>query len=204
MSQLIAVIFDSPDQAEQARAAIKQIQREGQLTLQDAATVELDSDGQLRVHNEVSRDVKWGAGLGGVFGAALTFIFPLAGLAVGAAGGALIGKLLDRGLDKKFVTEVGNALNTGIVGAGAFGRRRRLGGRARGVRPVYRQGVSDFARSRARGRVETRAEIGLPVKIAPQRHKGHKGSIILCVLCVFVVISVVFTLCEKRIRICRY
>ena len=39
--------------------------------------------------------------------------FPLAGLAVGAIGGALIGKALDLGVDKKFIQDVTENLKPG-------------------------------------------------------------------------------------------
>jgi uncharacterized membrane protein len=37
-------------------------------------------------------------------------MFPLAGLAIGVAGGALVGKSLDMGVDKKFVKDVSESL----------------------------------------------------------------------------------------------
>lgn len=113
MSQLVAVVFDDPTEAAKARQAIKDIQSAGQLTLNDAATLERDADGKLHVHNEIDRDVKWGAGLGAIFGAVFSFMFPIVGIAIGAAGGALVGKLLDRGLDRKFVNDVGEQLKAG-------------------------------------------------------------------------------------------
>jgi len=113
MSQLVAVVFDDPDEAAKARQTLKEIQGAGQLTLNDAATLQRDADGKLHVHNEIDRDVKWGAGLGAIFGAMFTFMFPIVGLAIGAAGGAIVGKLLDRGLDRSFVNDVGEHLKAG-------------------------------------------------------------------------------------------
>jgi uncharacterized membrane protein len=43
----------------------------------------------------------------------LGFFFPVLGIAVGTAGGALLGHWLDRGVDGKFVKEVGDALTPG-------------------------------------------------------------------------------------------
>jgi uncharacterized membrane protein len=39
-----------------------------------------------------------------------SLFFPLTGLAIGAAGGALVGKSLGQGVDQTFVKEVGAAL----------------------------------------------------------------------------------------------
>lgn len=113
MSQLVAVIFDDESEARKARQTLKEIQQVGQLTLNDAATLARDPDGKLHVHNEIDRDVKWGAGIGSIFGVMFSFLFPVVGLVIGAAGGALVGKLLDRGLDRSFVNDVGEHLKAG-------------------------------------------------------------------------------------------
>src|SRR5687768_3557578 len=103
MYDLIVMTFDSPEAAEGARGAIKKLQNEGLLNLEDAAVLRSDASGKVEVDNELSRDVKIGAGLGALLGAMFTFFFPFVGLVLGAAGGALVGASLDRGVDQQFV-----------------------------------------------------------------------------------------------------
>jgi uncharacterized membrane protein len=43
----------------------------------------------------------------------MTFVFPLAGIALGAALGALVGRALDRGVSHSFVDEVKHTLRPG-------------------------------------------------------------------------------------------
>ncbi|HXF62846.1 MAG TPA: DUF1269 domain-containing protein [Caldilineaceae bacterium] len=103
---LVVMTYDRADAAEGAREAIKQMQREGRLTLADAAVLRSDASGKVDVDNELSRDVKIGAGIGALLGAIFTFFFPFWGLVLGAAGGALVGASLDRGVDQSFVEDV--------------------------------------------------------------------------------------------------
>jgi uncharacterized membrane protein len=110
MYDLIVMTFDSPEAAEGARGAIKKLQNEGLLNLEDAAVLRSDASGKVDVDNELSRDVKIGAGLGALLGAVFTFFFPFVGLVLGAAGGALVGASLDRGVDQQFVDDVKESL----------------------------------------------------------------------------------------------
>jgi uncharacterized membrane protein len=86
------------------------LQREGRLTLEDAAVLRSDASGKVDVDNELSRDIKIGAGIGALLGAMFTFFFPFIGLALGAAGGALVGASLGRGVEQKFVDDVKESL----------------------------------------------------------------------------------------------
>src|SRR5512143_3968283 len=100
MSELVVISFESVDDAVKARSALKDLEKQGQLTLDDAEVVVKDADGKVRVHGEVSKDAGTGAVVGGLLGLLLAFMFPLAGIAIGAAGGALVGHLFDRHIDK--------------------------------------------------------------------------------------------------------
>jgi uncharacterized membrane protein len=106
MYDLLVLKYNTAADAEGARKAIKSLQHQGLLILEDAAVLTADASGKVRVDNEVSRDVKIGAGAGALLGVLLMFFFPFAGLAIGAAGGAAVGALIDRHVDKKFVNEV--------------------------------------------------------------------------------------------------
>lgn len=44
--------------------------------------------------------------MGGILG----FVFPVAGIVIGAAGGAAVGALVGNGVDRKFVEDVQNSL----------------------------------------------------------------------------------------------
>jgi uncharacterized membrane protein len=110
MYDLLVITYDDPATAKGAREAIKSLQHQGLLTLQDAAVLTADAAGKVNVDNEVSRDVKVGAGLGALVGVLLMFLFPLSGIIFGAAGGALVGSLLDRHVDKDFVKDVKESL----------------------------------------------------------------------------------------------
>ncbi len=108
---LVVMAYDSPDGAANARGAIQKLQREGRLTLEDAAVLRSDAAGQVTVDNELSRDIKIGAGIGALLGAMFVFFFPFVGLALGAAGGAVVGASMNRGVDQKFVDDVKASLN---------------------------------------------------------------------------------------------
>jgi uncharacterized membrane protein len=110
MYDLLVFTYDSREAADGARHAIKDLQHQGLLILEDAAVLTADASGKVHVDNELSRDVKIGAGLGALVGVMLMLFFPFAGLFMGAAGGALIGASLDHGVDKKFVNDVKNAM----------------------------------------------------------------------------------------------
>jgi uncharacterized membrane protein len=114
MSNLVVLTFDDTVQAEEAYEALKKAKSSGFLKIDDAAVIVKDESGKVDIHNRADTGVKWGAVGGGMLGLLLASVFfPLAGLAIGAAGGALIGKSLDMGVDKKFVKDVTESLKPG-------------------------------------------------------------------------------------------
>jgi len=114
MSSLVVLTFDDTLQAGQAYDALQKAQHDGFLRIDDAAVIGKDETGVVDVKNQADTGVKWGAVGGGMLGLLLGGVFfPLAGLALGVIGGALVGKSLDMGLDQKFVRDVSEALKPG-------------------------------------------------------------------------------------------
>ncbi|MFN2196212.1 MAG: DUF1269 domain-containing protein [Anaerolineales bacterium] len=114
MSNIIVIIFDDTEQAGEARASLRELEKGGYLKLDDAAVLVKDESGKIQVKNEVDRSVKVGALGGGLLGLLIAGVFfPLAGIVLGAAAGALIGKSFDPGVEKNFVKEVKDALTPG-------------------------------------------------------------------------------------------
>jgi uncharacterized membrane protein len=110
MSNLIVVTFANPDEAGKVRATLRDLEKSGQLRLDDAAVIVKRADGKLHVDNEIDRGVKLGTLGGGLLGLLLSVFFPIAGLVIGAAGGALAGRMADLGIDQKFVADVSASL----------------------------------------------------------------------------------------------
>jgi uncharacterized membrane protein len=124
MSELIVITFNDTDQAGKAFEALKKAQSGGSLKIDDAAVIVKQESGKVEIKNQLDTGVKWGAVGGGLVGLLLASIFfPVAGLAIGAFGGALIGKSLGLGVDKKFVKDVTEGLKPGssalfVMGSG--------------------------------------------------------------------------------------
>jgi len=112
-SNLVVITFDDLASARQLRQDLATLQKNGRIHIDDAAIITKDDNGKIKVDNEMETGTKWGAVAGGLLGPLLFVMFPVAGIAIGAAGGALIGKMIDPGVDKKFVKEVDTALEPG-------------------------------------------------------------------------------------------
>lgn len=110
MSQLVVATFADPDSAEKALEAIQSASRSGVIAISDYAVVEKDADGNVSTRNRVSTSTAWGAGIGAALGGLLAFMFPVAGMAIGAGGGALIGKSIGNNVDAEFVRQVQDGL----------------------------------------------------------------------------------------------
>src|SRR5699024_5916225 len=119
MSDLVAVAFDTPDEADRALTELNRLQKEYLIDLADAVVVVRQPDGKVDLKQSVNL-VSAGATSGGLSGAlwgtlvGLLFLNPLAGLAigglVGAGAGALSGKLADYGIDDDFIRSLAEKL----------------------------------------------------------------------------------------------
>ncbi len=113
MSDLLVVVFDDLEEARKARDAVRAVQKESHLSLDDAAVIVKDASGKVHVDGEMDRGVKVGAGVGALLGLLVMFMFPISGLIIGVVGGGIVGKLMGDHVDKKFVKEVSDSLKPG-------------------------------------------------------------------------------------------
>jgi uncharacterized membrane protein len=105
-----------PDEqtAERACDRLPQLQRQELIGLDDAVVVVRREGGKVRVKQAVNL-----AGSGALSGAfwgmlvGLIFLMPGLGALAGAAAGAISGKLVDFGIDDRFIKDVGAALPPG-------------------------------------------------------------------------------------------
>ena len=113
-SSLIVLAFDTMDEAEQVHDALVSAKKQGMLTIEDSAVVVKDAEGKVQVKNQTSRGTWTATGIGGALGLLIGGIFfPIGGLVLGLAGGALVGRLMDMGVDGKFVKDVGEQIQPG-------------------------------------------------------------------------------------------
>jgi uncharacterized membrane protein len=102
------------EQGPQVREALKELEKQGQLSLDDAAVIIKDADGKFKVHGQMDRGVKIGAGSGALIGLLLASIFfPIGGIILGALAGAGIGASANIGIDKKFIKDIQAAMPNG-------------------------------------------------------------------------------------------
>jgi uncharacterized membrane protein len=113
MSRITVITFDAMDEADKVRDTLRDLSKKGHLTILDSAVVVKDEQGEVKVNNQVGRNIKWGLIGGGILGGLLFFLFPIAGIVGGAAAGAVIGKSLGDDVDKGFIGEVKAALQPG-------------------------------------------------------------------------------------------
>lgn len=106
MSDLIAIKFDSDEEAILALRSLRDIEAQGLIAFDDTAVIAKDTEGKVWVKGEVDSGIETGATVGGLLGLLLG---PF-GVAVGALGGAAVGITLDKGIDDDFVAEVRDAL----------------------------------------------------------------------------------------------
>lgn len=114
MTELVAITFDTPEEAISLRDALPGIQERHHVEFDDAAVVTRDDDGRVELHQPVNiktAHVLGGAAWGLVLGA--VFLAPVAGAAVGAGAGLVTGSQTDVGLDNGFVRDFGEGLPRG-------------------------------------------------------------------------------------------
>ena len=113
MSNLIVITFDNADEAGRVRETLRKGGSE-HVRLDDSAVVVKDEEGKVHVKDEMDRGVKIGAVGGGFLGLLIAgLFFPVAGIVLGALGGALVGASMDMGIQKKFIKQVGDDLGPG-------------------------------------------------------------------------------------------
>jgi uncharacterized membrane protein len=114
MSTLAVIAYPGQETAGQAAQALARMQKEYLIELEDVAWVTKKQDGKLKLHQGTSLTgvaASGGALWGFLFG--LIFLVPLAGMAIGAASGALVGHFSDIGVDDKWAKEVASAIPAG-------------------------------------------------------------------------------------------
>ncbi len=114
--QIIGMSFDKVSRAEEVLLTLVHLQQEGEIALRDAVIAAKDEHGKVRIHQTIDPTVGQSAGQGAIWGTLIGVLFGPAffvGTLAGAAGGALMARLIDLGLDDKWVKEVGEWLDPG-------------------------------------------------------------------------------------------
>lgn len=108
MATLTVWKFDTPSGADDAVSRLEVLQKEGLITIEDAATVSWAPGKKKPKTHQINSLAGVGA-LGGAFWGllfGLLFFVPILGMAVGAAVGGLTGSLGDVGIDDEFIDTV--------------------------------------------------------------------------------------------------
>jgi uncharacterized membrane protein len=114
MSELIIIGYDDPTTAKRAFDQVLVLQSDHIVDLSGLAVVDVDADGKSHVHTPgklVAGSTASGALWGTIIG--LLFLVPFAGMLVGGAMGALMGKLGKSGIDASFRERVQSMLTPG-------------------------------------------------------------------------------------------
>lgn len=116
--QLAVIAFDDAMRAQELLLAASRLQRDGEISLEDAVIVTKSPDG--KTHRIETTDLTPAEGaLSGAFWGLLfgtLLLGPVGGLitsAASAGGGALLGKLIDRGISDEFIKDVKDHLDRG-------------------------------------------------------------------------------------------
>lgn len=117
MSDLVFIAFPSEQKAEEVRDRVLEMQKEYLIELADAVVAVRDDKGRIKL-NQLMNTTAAGAVSGAFWGTLVGFIFlmPLVGTAIGAASGALGGKLTDVGINDQFMKDAAEALAPGNAG----------------------------------------------------------------------------------------
>ena len=130
MSNLVAIAYPDFDTAERVRRELIEATKEHLVNLEDAVVVECRPDGKIKLHQAASATGVGAAGgalWGGLIG--LLFLAPLFGMAIGAASGAVAGKMTDTGVNDSFMKELGAKLqpgNAALIALGSTDARDKL------------------------------------------------------------------------------
>lgn len=114
MSEMIAIEYSDVATAKTARQKIMDLQRQRLISVRDAAVVEVNAGGKVKVHQAASATgagAATGAMWGGLIG--LLFFAPFLGMAIGAGTGALAGKSVDIGVDDTFMKDLAASIQPG-------------------------------------------------------------------------------------------
>src|SRR5215204_4800210 len=114
MSTLAVIAYPEQNTAGEAAAALQRMQKELLIELEDVAWVTKAQDGKMKLHQSLGLTGAGAAG-GALWGFifSLLFLVPIAGLALGAATGALAGHMSDYGIDDKWIKEVASSITPG-------------------------------------------------------------------------------------------
>ena len=114
MADLIAITYANEETAESARKRVLELQKEYLISLEDAVVVVKDADGKIKL-NQMFNATAAGAASGSFWGflVGLVFMMPIAGVLLGAAAGALGGKLSDYGINDDFMKGVAASIQPG-------------------------------------------------------------------------------------------
>jgi uncharacterized membrane protein len=116
-SELVFIAFDSEQKAEEVREKILAMQKEYLIELGDAVVAVKDARGRIKL-NQLMNTTAAGAVSGALWGTLIGLIFlnPLLGMGLGAASGAIGGKLADVGINDEFMKNTASALKPGTAG----------------------------------------------------------------------------------------
>ena len=114
MSDVVVVEFPSETKAEEVRQKLLDMQNEYLIELQDAVIAIKQPQGRIKL-NQLFHPAAAGAAYGSMWGllVGMIFLMPVAGVAVGAASGALGGALSDVGVNRQFIEDVAQTLQSG-------------------------------------------------------------------------------------------
>jgi uncharacterized membrane protein len=113
VAKLIALSFDDPYKADEARAALHRMEGEGLLELDETAVITKTKSGKKRITqdlNIVAKDQHVGHVVG-LVAAAITGTAPF--IMAGTLAGRLVGTLRDNGITNRFINELSKELEDG-------------------------------------------------------------------------------------------